>query len=86
MKEKIPNINSSDTPRFKIAQGILDSQWRLRKSVKEPSRQSRECGIPEIKKGECFRIAWLVRLNAAERVIWKSVFFLKILFIYLTER
>ena len=60
MKEKDPKIKSSDTPRFKIAQGILDSQWRLRKSVKEPRRQSRECGIPEIKKGECFRITWLV--------------------------
>ena len=60
MKEKKTKIKSSDTPRFKIAQGILDSQWRLRKSVKEPRRQSRECGIPEIKKGECFRITWLV--------------------------
>lgn len=50
MTEKDPKIKSSDTPRFKIAQRMLDSQWGLRKSVKELSRQSKECGTPEIRR------------------------------------
>ena len=66
MEEKDPKIKSSNTPRFKTAQRMLDWQRRLRKR----SRQSRECGVPEMKRGECFRRACLVGLNAVERAIY----------------
>lgn len=57
-KEKDFKREPSDKPGYKIANRKLSSKGGLEAHVQDLSRLSKWHGVPEGKRGECFRKAW----------------------------